>query len=271
VRKQWKKVEIDFIKKNYPHLAIKKIATILGKTEHSITGKAFKLKLKRIRGNLFEKYPTSDLGYILGTMLGDGSISKNQIVLSSKDKIFVENFQLALENIGLDRTKIFKIDWYNRQNPNWSVQYRLMKGSKPFATWYKKLELNDIKKLLLTNKIKKEFVRGFYESEGNICEIKGVIKITIVNKNREILHFINELIEKLGIKPFRLKPHSGNAFMLQCSKTVHCWHFLYVIKPCIKFLKIPHWFTNMIIKRGEKNITEFGDLITLKSLKLGFD
>lgn len=144
---------------------------------------------------------SENLAYILGVLKGDGWVSKNnwnyRIGLSTTETNFVESFAQSLKQIGLKPA----INLRKFPDPNHRNQHCLEANSKEFYDWYKSLSLNDIRILINENtEYAIAFLRGFYESEGNISKAsKNSYRLAIYNSDKELIEFVKQLIENLKI------------------------------------------------------------------------
>ncbi len=155
----------------------------------------------RINPNLT---PSKELSYLLGILLGDGYVDKrnNRITLCVTSKVFANEFWTTLKSIGLNPVK----DEINPKDSQYKRKklYRVYARSKIFVEWYKKLNLKIIESDFLTTKeFQKEFIRGFYESEGSLYRdkrYKNCWTLSITNTDKKLIELINRLITNLGFK-----------------------------------------------------------------------
>jgi len=194
---------------------------------------------------------TPNLAYILGVCYGDGSICKYydrgckgyrhvislEVVREKKIKIAVE-FKKALENIGF--------------NPNFSIYsqkgaYRVRQYSEEFYHWFKALSSDDLRKMLSRNYYMNAFVRGFYECDGCLCRLHDKnaphllkYQLSMANTNLEILLFIKDYLEKVGISLGISKRTNSNPklwkdiYLLCTGSKEKITRFLETINPTIK-------------------------------------
>lgn len=210
-RKKWTHKEIKFLYENYQKMTAKKIGKKLGRTRWSITNKVNNLGLQKGYGNrnwlynTFNKEPSEDLAYILGVIKGDGCVTEvhsngrctSQVQLNTVDKPFAESFVGALEEINLN-PRMWLQKFEDKKN-----QWRVSATSKKFFEWYSNLDLKSIKEnLLTTDEIKKEFVRGFYESEGNNRPSNRTLRM--FSSDEDTIKFVQKITKDLGFN-FRLK------------------------------------------------------------------
>jgi hypothetical protein len=141
--------------------------------------------------------PSPTLAYIVGVMLGDGHIEEYKkhyrIRLNTVDLDFAKSFQSALETIGV-YSKIYYRTKLSKQSSGWSLRGY----SKAFCEWCKSLTFDEIVKI--AELYPKDFIRGFYESEGAFYETGRSYQIRIANTNKELIMLVKKLIERLGSK-----------------------------------------------------------------------
>lgn len=169
-----------------------------------------------------------DLAYILGVLSGDGYIDysglrrTHQIGLSATDKEFVEKFKSSLFNF-------FKIKSTNEfresRREKWRAQYITRLCSKEacdfiFSFGKFKKENWRIPELIKNSniKIKSAFLRGFFDSEGEID--KKIGRVGATSMNFKGLQEIGKLLIDLGIKYTIIKkkdirPNSHQKYVLR--------------------------------------------------------
>lgn len=188
----------------------------------------------RIRPNL---EPSQELAYVLGVLLGDGSVfpinsnSSYAIQLMCTSKDFVKSFAKALKQIGLHPC-FFDAP---QQNPNWNKQYGVKGHSVIFGKWYKTLTLSKVKSLLQTRKMVVSFLRGLYESEGHTdTPTPNSRRVNISNTDPELLALAEDLVRSLG---YKVSLHRAGGKERDLYIRGHCEDkekFLREIDPCIK-------------------------------------
>jgi len=225
----------------------REIAEMLGVSRSRIEYYIHKYNLTRPRGKPFDMTKVEDLSYIIGVLLGDGHvrISKKDnggiIVLRQKRKKFAESFHKALKTIGL-RPKTWRYKDY----------YITCASSKPFVEWYLSLDLMEIEKFVCQNKdCMREFVRGFYESEGCNEVRPPHWRIHIYNSRIELLQLLRRVLQQLGLN-FKLKKVRDNMYELCSYDKWQNLRFIEIIKPCIKneilTPKLERWNKEKIIE-----------------------
>lgn len=202
--------------------------------------------------------PSNDLAYILGVLKGDGCVHipvrhtgprTGHVILNQTRAEFAKSFENAVKRIGLPaHTHIYRKKSDHLTN-NPKPMFVTCSHSIKFAQWYKQLSLVDIEKLIGDNpEFIKEFIRGFYESEGSNYirpRYKTSIKweISMTNADLDLLRLVKRLLTKLGFV-FHLRCHGmGN---IPCSRThspiyrlrsgIQRQHYTFMkeIAPCIK-------------------------------------
>ena len=188
------------------------------------------------RRKKFNSSPSSTLSYVLGVLLGDGFVHKSggryYVNLRVKDWIFAEKFMKALKKI--------------RLNPYIFTDSRgycwVQAISVNFYEWYEPLKLDLEKVKTLIQKFEKQFVCGFYESEGSIVMHRKKfradrLRVDIYNQRKELLSIIKNIFSTWGIKSWLLGPDKRGCFRLEVEGNKRVEKLLRIIKPCIK----THW------------------------------
>lgn len=188
----------------------------------------------------FTPHPSPALGYVLGVLLGDGSVYVRKrksgkrtycVQLGVKDKEFAEKFATALKKIGL-----------NSSVPHLKSDgsYQAQAVSRNFCEWYKSLcsenglpDLNKIRSVI--KKFDSQFVCGFYESEGSIGFHKfGKLRMRMGNRRRELLLMVQDILKCYGVKSHLCGPGKCNYFDLVVYGDERVNKLFAIIKPCIK-------------------------------------
>jgi len=128
-----------------------------------------------------------ELAYIIGVLLGDGSIRKNRIELTVKPKQFAQEFARALQKIGLH-----PLLWKDKRR-----YHRVVALSKIFTEWFREGKWTPI-----VEKHPLPFLRGFFQSEGTIakCRRGYIHNISFINTNLNLLLFVGKFIECFGFR-----------------------------------------------------------------------
>jgi intein-encoded DNA endonuclease-like protein len=203
-----------------------------------------------------------NMAYILGVMKGDGGLVNNNVSLCVTDKGFAENFLNALKEIGFNANMSNRV---KKEEPQHKEKWHVWGSSKNFAIWYKNLTIEHIENIISKNaEYVKEFIRGFYESEGHHSKKEH---IDISNSNLNLLLLVQKLLINFGIMsniygPYYNKknPKWKPMYNLGINK-FDAFHFFCTISPIIKF-KHNVWcntYLNIIrkISKKFKNILGF--------------
>ncbi len=179
----------------------------------------------------FTPHPSPTLAYVLGVLLGDGSVYKIRsargshsyhVSLYVKDRIFAEKFAVALTEIGLDPRFYFCKNGF----------FRAEAINGGFYEWYKALSLEQI--CLLVRGCEDRLVCGFYESEGSIGVNESRLRIQIGNKHKKLLFMIQNILHNWNIKSWVCKGTYQDYFVLYIVGNDRVKRFLQIIKPCIR-------------------------------------
>lgn len=245
--------DIDFLKQNYLSMPASKISEMMGRSLISIYSYVSENReeLGLPRGGsywnrkTFDKTPSPTFSYILGVLYGDGwvrSCRNNgcfnyRVGLKAKDIEFVESFRRSLITIGLRPSKIRSRR--DKNHDNWSTQFEMEAHSKLFYEWFKSLTLDQAYGLLQTPEMKREFVRGFYESEGCLhWQNKENFNLTLVNTNLKLLKMVKRILDDLGFDFYlyngkKIRENWSRLYCLRINKRKSIERFLAEINPCI--------------------------------------
>jgi len=210
-------------------------------------------RLKNLREKILIKpnlEMNSDLAYALGILFGDGFVVKTKysydIVLDITNKNIALNFLKALRNIGLN-------PYISERMPVNGIgklkKYIVKSHSLNFGLWFKSLSIDGLRDLLDDKEKIKNFVRGFYEAEGSICQSKNkykIIQLSISNTNLELLKLIKDLSVEIDIN-FNLNgPYKNHGFNGGDSKLIYRLNtaakaevnkFMQLVNPSVKNLR----------------------------------
>jgi len=153
-------------------------------------------ELRRKKLSLKAKKCSKELGYILGTLYGDGhiSIAQRRVILSVIDQDFALKFKETLEKwCGFKARYLTRIQKPDKYVKSRKLQYRIYLDSKEVSEFLKYFNLNLIKKA--STDVKCTFLRGFFDSEG--CATKK--DILCYNTNFKLIKFISDLLNMLQI------------------------------------------------------------------------
>lgn len=188
-----------------------------------------------------EHYIDENVAYLLGSLKGDGTVHlypKNydyRIVLRVTDRDFAVAFFNALKRIGLNA----KISEFSQDSDfngrKWTTKYvKAQASSKKFAEWYHRLSREDLFHFLATNKMRRAFIRGFYDAEGNLHRYKNrrdSWSLSIWNKNKELIDLVFTLLEIEGIEAS--KPTRPDLYGIRINRKHMIDKFLLLVKPSI--------------------------------------
>ena len=186
--------------------------------------------------------PSPTLAYVIGVLKGDGTVCVTKrgdhlIGLQQTRKEFAESFEKALKQISLHpfhytfqskKPKVFA----HKISLKPKLKYCVEASSKLFCEWYQLLDLNWIKE---NPEFLKEFIRGFYESEGTHLSSPRA-RIALYNQDEYLLLFVEDCLGMLGFD--NVKEYFGgvcngvSALMIHGRSDVN--QFLETIQPVIK-------------------------------------
>lgn len=147
--------------------------------------------------------PSPTLSYVLGVVLGDGcaiwdeSKPRYVVKLGNNNEAFVEEFGEALKSLGF-KPRIYdyidKRPW--KREP--IVFHTVVASSKHFVGWYKSLELGEIEEIV--EPYSREFLRGFYQSEGCYRNNPKHCTLSMSNNNIKLLRIVQRFLGRRGFK-----------------------------------------------------------------------
>lgn len=193
----------------------------------------------------FEIEPSLQLAYVIGVYLGDGSAfyhrtnQSYRICLAVKDKEFADSFSKAVSKL-LGRTSPYKVTPCERELHHVEV------GSYVLFTFLKQ-GLAKLKRYIKA--FPKGFLRGFYESEGNLFVQRYYwdkrklrharktfqLRLSISNLKRELLLIVKEALEDLGFHPTLGGPYKHcEEYKVRLSRNNEVRRFMALVMPCIK-------------------------------------
>jgi intein-encoded DNA endonuclease-like protein len=191
--------------------------------------------------------PSPALAYVLGVIKGDGSAylykGWGRITLETTTPEFNKSFEEALREIGLN-PRTYRIV---KKQPNRKMTFMTVATSTAFVEWYKSLTVDDLRRILSTSDLKRAFIRGFYESEGNISSpARNCWRVSLFNTNFELLCFVKELLASLGIEQIHIRTNSSfrrstPCFSLDFARRKSVQAFFSQISPCIKLPPTKFW------------------------------
>lgn len=174
------------------------------------------------------------LAYVLGICFGDGSVyvtrsghdsNTYKVSLDARSKQFASEFKRALERLGFNA-------WLFRRNGG---MWRTCACSKPFHNWFQSLSPNDLRRILAKKEMAREFVKGFYESEGSYFFVrKGERALAMSNKKLWLIELVRESLEKLGFELHMYFNQGKELWTLRTARGEQIDSFLNTINPCIK-------------------------------------
>ena len=218
--RKWTTEESEKYKKELENLYIKEnktiseISKLLGISEKTVFKRLCRLDIETIphkKDNFRNKRNdikipngrSEDLAEIFGILLGDGHISKSQVLitLGSKEKSYCEYVQNLFE-------KVFKV------RPKHSVRaggyYDLYIGSVELVKWFikngmvhhkVKSQVNCPQWIKENKKYSKRFVRGFFDTDGSVYKLKFGIQISFTNASFPLLQSAKDMLLYLEYKP----------------------------------------------------------------------
>ena len=191
--------------------------------------------------------PTFELGYIIGTLKGDGYVSKKAFVLKCKDKEFMDYFIKCVSRLAKHRYNGTFKPCIVRNKENGRQYYDFACGRKKFCKWYKRLTDEKIRQIAEKNRrFLIGFLKGFYDSEGclsvNKCFKKGkwyyYPRIHICNTEKNLIDLACTFIKRLeiecvtnesAISTSNFKSNKEKVYTIRINKVYYAREFLTIV------------------------------------------
>ena len=187
---------------------------------------------------------TKELAEFFGIMMGDGSLSKNQVMvtLGSKEDLYVE----YVHNLMLTIFKT-KVVTTTRKTGYKDVYI----GSVDLSRWLigEGLVFNKVKSqigvpkwVLQKDEFMISFLRGFFDTDGSVYKLRYGIQISYTNRSLPLLEATRYMLKKLGYSPSK-----ESIYKVYLTKKTDLERFFKEIKPSHK-LRVDRYekFVSMI-------------------------
>jgi len=149
---------------------------------------------------------STKLAEFFGIMLGDGHISKYQIMvcLGTKEEDYVRYVQKLLESLFSVEAKVIhnkKGYWTTYLGSADAVDWALREGLVGNKVKYQV----GVPSWIFSKKVYMEaFLRGFFDTDGSVYKLRFGIQISFCNHSLPILHALHEMLCKLQYKPSKV-------------------------------------------------------------------
>lgn len=199
----------------------------------------------KIQPNLL---PSPALAYLCGVLFGDGTCCKASqgrkskgfayvVALEVTEKQFAQSFLKALRQVGLN-PRMYPIEKSGNRLSTWYVKAY----SKKFYEWWIRQTLFDFQKMFFEEeKILKEFIRGFYESEGSYYKYDYQSHCQLCNTDHEIILLFQKALSQFSFETSIYRRRDARAGRSEFLYTLYFRggqrehnRFIQLIKPCIK-------------------------------------
>ncbi|RLF23969.1 MAG: hypothetical protein DRN15_04455 [Thermoprotei archaeon] len=200
----------------------------------------------------------SELAYIIGVALGDASLGlakrtdrpkgkRYVFKLKVRDKEFAEEVRKAIERIGLHCSGVK--EYYDEREER--MYYIVQCHVKRFVMFLRSLKKYPEKVWKWIEGYEREFLKGFYESEGSLLEKEQIL---IYNSRKEFIDIVAECLQRLRIK-YSISYHECVREWIVYIPVREVPRFLTAIKPAIKYSRDdPHY--RRVKKERKKRMNE---------------
>ena len=201
------------------NLSIKEISKILGISESGVYRRAIRLKIKthpelknKFRNQRHINLPkySDDLAEFTGILLGDGHLSKTQLVIS----LGLKEFEYLKYIVFLFKN-IFKIKpkFMTRNSGHRDIYF----GSVTLVRFFKSMGLVEnkvasqvgIPKWISTKRsYQRRFLRGLFDTDGSIYKLKFGDQISLCNRSFPLLKGARLMLLNLNYKPSQVSGYN---------------------------------------------------------------
>lgn len=147
------------------------------------------------RANVVDLSPSPELSYVIGAVLGDGTLyihsRRHEISLTVKDRDFAEEFAIRFGKL-LGR----KLNIETRKMKG--VKYYVVRAGSKNLFYFLKQDLDKL--MPIVSEYPQEFLKGIFDAEGSV-RLHGKDKeVKLRNKNIKLTEYIRKLLANLGIE-----------------------------------------------------------------------
>lgn len=195
----WTQKEIDYLLANYKNMQYREIGNTIGRTEHAVRRKAYRLgKVKmprcQINHSFFSEW-SEKMAYILGFFASDGCLETrkrgfDRIIFGQKDQDILKKIRDALGS-----THAISL---NTSNDNYI--YSFTSGQIPrdleniFGSTLERKTKTVKMPDHLPNKYARHFCRGYMDGDGCLSDQGGIPHIVLVSASTELLNGFKDLV-----------------------------------------------------------------------------
>ena len=184
-----------------------------------------------------------ELAYLIGVALGDACTRptnyKNMTFYEFRLKVRSEDFRdevyKALKAIGLHPYK------WTYKHPQHGTWYCTAVSCKKFVLFMNDIKENPKKALPWIYGFESEFIRGFYESEGNLDDYRPAdYDLRIVNTRKDYIELICEALRRIGVREVRVyverdkRPNRRPRYVLKIAIQEEVDKFIKIVRPVIR-------------------------------------
>jgi len=188
------------------------IAKVLGISPTTVHNWLYRGSRPRLNYTPIDTTPSAELAYVVGVILGDGNVQKDQrhydVRLITKDEEFALEFKKNLSKL----LRGGKIRLYRRRDkrPGRSPLWVVEACSKALYDYIRALSPYSLRELSFA--YPSEFLRGFFDSEGGVYIIKGRWGMVYAdNTDKRLLELVCQVAsEKFNIQ-FKMRPEKRKA------------------------------------------------------------
>jgi len=203
IDKLWSKNEVEYLTENYGKISAIKISEYLNRSFYSVTGKAkclgLKSKYRPITYNekFFDDW-SSDLAWLVGIVLSDGSVSNivngKYIRIKMCDKDVLDKIKIITDYEG-------KVQPCKREKPHYKKPYIIIIGGKKIWQFFTDLGMDNHKSqtakwpIGLPDEYVSHFIRGVFDGDGSVYFRKNGYPFAGICGTKKLMSYISKSID----------------------------------------------------------------------------
>lgn len=218
--KRWNKTEEDFYRNELEQLYVKQnktiaeIGVLLNISDKTVFDRLKRLGIStdperktrycnRSRTVVVPSKRSAKLAEFYGVMLGDGHISRFQVVvtLGTKELTYVEYVAKLMHGLFMAKpTTLIRKDGY-RDVYFGSVDLITYLKADGFVTNKVKYQVDIPRWIFEKREWMNSFVRGFFDTDGSVYQLRFGIQVSFTNKSARLLISLHKMLLALGYSP----------------------------------------------------------------------
>jgi len=193
---KWSEEELQILRQKYPEQGSDIEELTENRTKGSIRSKAKRLDISTQKTALDPKTKDKDnfkTGFLVGSLIGDGNIKKNEsrISFTQKDEDYIDELITTFNKL-TDK----KPSKYDSREKYYEISF----NSKKWIPVFKDLKSKVLKENSeFSKEFKKGYVTGLFDSEGSVVDNNNCLSLKLSMTEKEPVKKYVEYLKKLGV------------------------------------------------------------------------